>query len=167
MSLRDLVPWRRREGRQLARQGEESPLQALQQEMNRLFDEFFHDVELAPFEGEGGLGSISPTVDVRETDKQIRISAELPGMDEKDIDVSLSENALTLRGEKQSEQKSDDERYHRIERSYGAFHRVVPLPAEVDPDKVDATFKNGVLNIVLPKVVASASAKKIDVRRAE
>jgi HSP20 family protein len=92
-----------------------------------------------------------PVVDVSESDKEIKVSAELPGMDPKDVSISLDGNRLTLRGEKKFEQEEKKEDYHRIERSYGSFCRVINLPGDVHEDQVKASFKNGVLTVVMPK----------------
>ena len=131
----------------------EHPFGSFQREMNRLFDNFFGGFNLsswAPFER--GVGqTFTPRVDVSETDKEITVSAELPGMEEKDIDVSLTRDALTIKGEKKEEKEEKGKDYYRMERSYGSFSRSIPLPVEVDTDKVEATFKKGVLEITLPK----------------
>jgi HSP20 family protein len=102
---------------------------------------------------------------VSETDKEIKVSAELPGMDEKDIDVSLTRDSLTIKGEKKQETEDKGEDYYRMERSYGSFTRSIPLPIEVDTDKVQATFKKGVLEITLPKTArAIQETRKIPVK---
>ncbi len=166
MAITDLIPWKREERKVPVRQ-EERPAQSLQQEMNRLFDEFFTGFDLAPFRGfEGTWNAFRPSVDVVETDKEIKVSAELPGLDEKQIDVSLSRDALTIKGEKKEEQEQKGENYYRLERSYGNFQRTIPLPCEVETDDVDATFKNGVLTIKLPKTADDQACKKISVRTA-
>ena len=107
MSMRDLVPWRRRQG--LTRPTSESPFLSIQQEMNRLFDDFFSDSLPAVFQSEEmGQVAVSPKVNVEETESEIHVTAELPGMDEKDVDVSLHNGSLVIRGEKKFESKSDD-----------------------------------------------------------
>ncbi|GIK40693.1 MAG: hypothetical protein BroJett011_45260 [Chloroflexota bacterium] len=110
------------------------------------------------------FGDFSPRVDVTENEKEVRITAELPGLEEKDIDVSLSNDVLTISGEKKAEREDKGDNYYRMERSYGSFHRSIPLPTEVDTDHCDATFKNGVLQITLPKVHLKESAKKITIK---
>ncbi len=156
------------------RQEEDHPVYSLQREMNRVFDDFFRSFDM-PLMGSFDWpqlstldsGTISPKVDVSETDKQLRIHAELPGMSEKDIEVSLARDSVTISGEKKQESEENVKGWYRMERSYGAFHRTVPLPCEVDPDKVEATFKNGVLNITLPKTAqAQATTKTIAVKKA-
>ncbi len=159
MSIRDLMPFGKR-GLQVRR--EDDPFALLQREMNELFENFFRGVDVEPFGSR--LGTFSPRIDVMETDKEIKISAELPGMDEKDIDVSMSKDALTIRGEKKEEKEDKGKDYYRMERSYGSFTRTIPLPREIDSDKIDATFKKGVLMIVLPKTEKEvAETKKISV----
>ncbi len=145
----------------------EHPYASFQREMNRLFDNFFSGFGLsswAPFE-RGVTQTFTPKVDVSETEKEIRISAELPGMEEKDVDVSLTRDALTIKGEKKSETEDKGKDYYRVERSYGSFTRTIPLPVEVDADKVEATFKKGVLDITLPKTAkAIEETKKVPVK---
>jgi HSP20 family protein len=143
------------------------PLASFQREMNRLFDNFFGGFSLAPWEPleRGVTSSFTPRVDVSETDKEIKISAELPGMEEKDIDVSLTHDTLTIKGEKKAEAEEKGKDYYRIERSYGSFTRSLPLPVEVDTNKVEATFKKGVLEITLPKTAkALQETKKVAVK---
>ena len=151
MEMRDLVPW--------SRPGD---VMGLRHEMNSLFDRFF---DWRPF-GEGREMSIwRPALDVSETPKEVLVKAELPGMDPKEIDISLSQNVLTLRGEKKQEKEEKDKSFHRIERSYGAFSRSVQLPSDVDPEDVDATYKDGVLQLKLKKTEKSV-AKKIEIKAA-
>lgn len=119
----------------------------LKQEMDRLFDRFF-DVK---FEDFPALGEWAPSLDISETKDALIVKVEIPGMDPKDVQVSLQENLLTIKGEKKQEKEEKDEHYHRVERSYGAFTRSVRLPVGVDGSKVNATFKNGLLAVTLPK----------------
>lgn len=145
----------------------ESPFTSLQREMNRLFDNFLGGPTLspwAPFE-RGPAGAFIPRVDVSETDREIKVSAELPGLDENDIDVSLTRDTLTIKGEKKEEKEEKGTDYYRMERSYGSFSRSIPLPVEVDTDKVEATFKKGVLHVTLPKTESAIEkTKKIPVK---
>ena len=92
-----------------------------------------------------------PNLDLSETKEALTVKVEIPGMDSKDVQVTLQENVLTIKGEKKEEKESKDERYHRVERNYGAFARSVRLPVGVDGSKVEARFKNGVLTVTLPK----------------
>jgi HSP20 family protein len=147
-----------------ARREEYRPFGLLRQEMNRLFDNFFGGFEIEPFTG-GHLAAFSPSVDIKESDKEIRVSAELPGMDDKDIDVLLSKDSVTITGEKKEEKEDKGKDYYRIERSYGSFSRTIPLPAEVDTDKAKAEFKKGLLTVTLPKTAqAIKQTKKIAVK---
>ncbi len=93
-----------------------------------------------------------PRLDITETDKTVEVKAELPGLESKDIDITLDRDLLVIKGEKKLEEEKKDRYYHRVERRYGAFCRSVRLPAVVKDEKIDATFKNGILTIVLPKV---------------
>jgi HSP20 family protein len=104
-----------------------------------------------------------PVFDMSETDSELVVKVEVPGMDSKDINLALSDGCLTISGEKKHEKEEGDENYHRTERHYGAFCRNIALPVDVDPDKVDATYKNGVLKITLPKA-ESAATKKIEIK---
>jgi HSP20 family protein len=101
------------------------------------------------------LGEWAPSMDISETKDSVVVKIEVPGMDQKDIEVSLQENRLTVKGEKKQEKEEKDERYHRVERSYGAFTRSVRLPVGVDAGKVLAAFKNGLLTVTLPKTPAA------------
>jgi HSP20 family protein len=142
---------------------EYNPFSLLRQEMNSVFDNFLRGFELEPFSGR--FGAFSPSVDVRETDKEIKVSAELPGMNDKDIDVSLTKDALTIKGEKKEEKEDTGENYYRMERSFGSFTRTVPLPAEVDTEKAKADFVKGVLTVTLPKTqTAIKDTKKISIK---
>ncbi len=152
MSVRDLIPWGSGSNTPAPRQ---EPFLALHREVNRLFDDFWRDFNLPTF---GSLGRSGwPKIEVSENDKEIRVTAELPGMDEKDVELVLTENLLTLRGEKKTE---NGDGIHLTERFYGAFERTIPLVAEVDRDKVQASFKNGVLTVALPKTASAQQMSK-------
>ena len=101
------------------------------------------------------VGDWAPSLDLSETKDSLVVKVEAPGMDQKDIQISLQENLLTIKGEKRQEKEEKDERYHRVERSYGSFTRSVRLPVGVDASKVTATFKNGLLTVTMPKTVAA------------
>uniref|UniRef100_A0A7C4L384 Hsp20/alpha crystallin family protein n=1 Tax=Bellilinea caldifistulae TaxID=360411 RepID=A0A7C4L384_9CHLR len=105
--------------------------------------------------------TFTPRVDVKETDKKVIVTAELPGLDEKDIEISISGDALILRGEKRQEEEEKGEDYYRMERRYGSFQRVIPLPCEVQVDKAEASYRKGVLTVELPKTPEAQSARKI------
>jgi HSP20 family protein len=128
--------------------------------MDRLFQDFF---EVEPF-GQR-VFSTFPEIDVKETEKELKVSAELPGLEEKDVEVLLDADSLTIRGEKRHEEEEKGESYYRSERRYGSFSRVIPLTAEVESDKVEARFKNGVLTVTIPKTEkARADLKKIPIK---
>jgi HSP20 family protein len=161
MAIRNLVPFGKKSV-PVRREGE-NPFALLRREMDSLFDNFFRGFDVEPFESR--LGAFSPKVDVTENDKEIKVTAELPGMDEKDIDVSLQSDMLTIKGEKKEEKEDKGKDYYRMERSYGSFSRSIPLPVEVETNKVEAKFKKGVLSITLPKTAkAVAETKKIPVK---
>lgn len=128
------------------------PFFRLQHDMNRLFDDAFAGFALpASFRREAEEARL-PRIDLREADDAVEIEAELPGVDEKDIDVQISDTLLTIRGERKFERKEEKEGDYRVsERSYGAFSRSLTLPYAVDPDAVEASFRNGVLKLTLPK----------------
>lgn len=137
---------------------------SLQHEMNKLFDEFRHSINF-PQMGRLELGDWQPRVDIKDTEKEIVVTVELPGVEAKDIDVSLRADGLAIRGEKRAEREEKDKGYYKMERSYGSFYRLIPLPLEVDRDKVAATHKDGVVKITLPKTQESIeSERKIDVK---
>lgn len=167
MAINDLLPWRKEGSKVEIERRRDDSYMDLQSQMNRLFDDFFtNPFGLTPFLGniESG-GTFMPRIDIKETDKEIKVSAEVPGMDEKDIQVRLANNVLTISGEKEAESEDKDSRYHRIERSYGSFRRDIQLPAEVDEEKVTATFAKGVLTVVLPKQGNFPQGRKITIQK--
>jgi HSP20 family protein len=146
--MRSLLPTRRRHD-WLARPGWD------------VFDRFFDDLRLPQTWAEEK--SWMPVFDMSETEKEVVVKAEVPGMNSDDINLTLSDGCLTISGEKKHEEKEEKENYHRTERRYGAFCRNIVLPADVDPDKVDATYKDGVLKITMSKT-ASSKTKKIEIK---
>lgn len=177
MQIRDLIPWGW--GRQeVSRREEEDPFRSLQAEINKAFGGFWRAFE-RPGMARGGGGGFGmgmpalapfaegqPRVDVAETDKEIEVTAELPGMDEKDVEVAIARDSLTIRGEKRHMREEKHKDYHFSERSFGTIQRTIPLPAGVDTDKVEANFKNGVLTVKVPKVEGDKSeVKKIAVKK--
>jgi HSP20 family protein len=161
MAIKEMVPFGKKGAP--ARREEENPFAMLRREMDSLFDNFFRGFDVGPFEGR--IGTFIPRIDITENDKEIRISAELPGIDEKDIDLSINKEMLTIKGEKKEKKEDKGKDYYRMERSYGSFSRSIPLPAEVDTDKIEAKFKKGVLDVTLPKTAKAISdAKKITVK---
>lgn len=158
MSIKDLMPWNWSDKKEVPVKKSTDPIQTLHQEMNQLFDNFFSRGSLAPF---GNFGdTFQPRVDVTETDTQFELSAELPGMDEKDIELKLTHNTLTISGEKKQEKEDKSDGHYYMERSYGSFQRVIPFGVAIETDKVDAVFKNGVLTVTLPKTAEAQKARK-------
>ena len=136
----------------------------LHQEIDRVFDEFSHG-KFRPFSRDGNGGFLSLDVDVSETDEAIEISAELPGVDEKDIDVSVAGQRLIIKGEKKAETKTEDADQRIVERSYGSFMRTFTLPFEADMSSVSAHFDKGVLKVTLPKPPEAATkTHKIEIK---
>jgi len=161
MRMHELAPWRKRSHLPV-RHEDHDPFAALHNEMNRVFDNFFRGFETKPISGEW-----LPRVNITENDQGLCVTTELPGISEKDIDVSLSNDSLTIRGEKKEEKEEKGKNYYRSERSFGAFQRDIQLPFGVEVDKVEAKFKNGVLTISLPKSKeAQKETKKIEVKNA-
>jgi HSP20 family protein len=159
MNMRSLIPWGRNgnQAPSLFADEQTSPFLALHREVNRLFDDAFRSFD--PPALFGRLPSW-PSVEISETDKEFRVSAEVPGLDEKDVEVLLADGVLTIRGEKKSETEDKERQFS--ERFYGRFERQIPLGTEVEADKVEASFKNGVLSVTLPKsATAEAKAKRI------
>jgi HSP20 family protein len=149
----ELIPWKKRSGKEISRFGSE---------LDSLYDRFFGRGSMIPvrfMEDE----ALFPVLDISEGKKEITVKAEIPGVEADDLDVSLDERTLIIKGEKKKEKEDKDENYHRMERSYGYFRRTVQLPVDVDPSKVEASYKKGVLKVVLKKTKES-EAKKIEVR---
>lgn len=168
MSMRDLIPWGRSNGEQLPslfRESDRDPFLSLHREVNRLFDDAFRsfDTRLPGFGTTGSLGAGWPSVEISDNDKEIKVTAEVPGLAEKDVEVFLSEGVLTLKGEKRSETEDKEKQFS--ERFYGHFERRISVGSEVEEDKVSARFKNGVLTVTLPKTAkAQPQVKRIEVK---
>ena len=150
MAMRDLIPWNR--GREVSvRRGDEAnPFLTLHREMNRLFDDAFRGFDLAVPSNERFFDRTMgwPNIEVSETDKELKVTAELPGLEENDIEVELTNGVLAIRGEKKTETEDKDRRFS--ERYYGHFERRIPVD-DVEQDEVAASFKNGALTVTLPK----------------
>jgi HSP20 family protein len=157
------VPWR--------------PFETLRREIDRLFDDLdggfwrmplrHSAFNVVPFWGRESVWSATPAVDITDTDKAYEITAELPGIDEKNLEVKVANGVLTIKGEKQEEKEEKKKDYYLRERNFGSFERAFQLPDGVDADKIDAKFAKGVLSVSLPKKVeAQKAAKKIDVKAA-
>jgi HSP20 family protein len=150
MTIRDLIPWNRSDNLALRRREDSNPFLTRHREMNRLFDDMYRGFELAPFSTGGSFGrAVSwPNIELSETDKEVKVVAELPGLDAKDVDVELANGNLVIKGEKKTESEDKDLMFS--ERYYGRFERRIPVD-EVDESKIAAAFKNGVLTVTLPK----------------
>lgn len=141
--------------------GSLSDMLGMQREINRMFDRLFRG-DVAE---EGALEAASwcPAVDVAELEDRYEVKLELPGVAKEDVKISLQENQITIRGEKKQEKEARGKNYHRVERSYGSFQRTFTLPAHVKADRVEASFKDGLLTVALPKAEESRP-KQIDVK---
>ena len=161
MALRDLAPWHH------GKSGAPSSLGDLQREVDRVFESFWSGFGTPSLLRENGGGiSLDVRVDATEDDKGYHVTAELPGMSEKDVEVTFADGMLTISGEKKEEKEVKEENYHRRERSFGSFRRSFTLPGEVDEEKIAASFKDGVMTIDLPKSkTAQKKAKKITISR--
>ena len=147
------------------------PFERFRREMDRLFDDFTSGFwrgslfNMAPSRRAEAAFRTMPAVDVAETDKAYEITAELPGLDEKNIEVKLANGVLSIKGEKQEDKEEKEKDYYRRERSFGSFERSLQVPDDVEEDKIAASFKNGVLSVTLPKSAeAQKQAKKIEVK---
>ncbi|MBC2713276.1 MAG: Hsp20/alpha crystallin family protein [Desulfosarcina sp.] len=147
------MPRRRRFGKEVV---------SLRDEMDNLFNRFF-DMDLPVPRRLFGDGEWAPRVDVIEGKGEITVKAEIPGCEAKDIEVKLDGRTLTISGEKKQEKEAKDENFHRVERTYGSFCRMVELPGEVNPEEIDATYKKGVLKLVFKKT-RETEAKKIEIK---
>jgi len=158
--MRDLIPMGRNGATSPTpyRNFDESPFLALHREVNRLFDDVWRGFDAPVLARPAGWAASWPSVEISETDQEIKVTAEVAGIEEKDIDASLDDGALVLKGEKRAGIEDKDRQFS--ERYYGRFERRIPLPADVDDDKVSASFKNGVLTIVLPKTPGAQSRAK-------
>jgi HSP20 family protein len=137
------------------------PRTGLELPVKGLFERFFEDMDMAPFFSDEK--SFVPAFDISESDTEYVVTAELPGIDEKDLEVTLSDGILSVKGEKKHETEEKSGTHHRVERRYGSFSRSFRIPDSVDSDKIDATFKDGVLKLSIPKS-EQAEMKKIEIK---
>ena len=137
-----ILPWKRKK---------EDFASEYRRELDNLYDRFF-EPNFLPSSFFLNEGKWDPTIDISESRKDITVKAEIPGVEAKDFDISIDGRLLTIKGEKKREQKEHEETYYRVERSYGYFNRTIQLPAEVNPEKVNATYKRGILKIKLRKL---------------
>jgi HSP20 family protein len=144
-----ILPWqRKKDGR----------TKELQHKIDSMYDQFFGP-DFLPSTDLFGDGNWDPKLDISESRKDITVKVEIPGIEARDFDVSIDGRRLTISGEKKQEQKEKEETYYRVERSYGYFKRTIELPAEVDPNKVDASYRRGILKIKLRKSKESKTKK--------
>ena len=166
MKWSELVPWRQSKSAAPAKR-EGDPFFAMQNEMNRVFENFFKSTPSTGIWGSDGEYAFSPSIDVNDSEKELTVRAELPGLKEEDLDISIDDEYLTLKGEKKFEEERKENGATYVESSYGSFQRVIPLGVDIDLDAVDASMKNGVLTIALPKKDSPNQKKRtISVRSA-
>jgi len=168
MPISDLLPWNRGNTRLPVNRTSNDHSMNLPESMAQLVDDFFTDpFDLTPFQpGITSGGQFYPRIDLAENDKALVVSVEVPGVDENDIQVSISDNVLSLSGHKEAEKEEKGKRFHRIERTSGSFRRDIPLPVDINDDGVEAVFKNGVVTITLPKVeTPQVRGKRISIRK--
>jgi len=163
----NLIPWRNKREDKNGPTAEEHPLARLRDEMDHLFDRFWRD----PLST--GLADVLPAgsglglrMNLAESENDVTVTAELPGVDPKDVEISVSDNTLTISGEKKQEKEDKRRNYHYVERSYGSFHRSIQLPSSADANKVDANYKNGILTVTLQKR-PEAKPRRISVKTAQ
>ena len=145
------------------------PFLSLHRDVNRLFDDLFRGTGQMPTssqrEGAEG-GMLMPQMDVSETERELKICVELPGVSENDVDIRLEDDVLVIRAEKKFDRKDEKENYHFVERSYGTFQRALRLPGQVNPDQVQARFENGVLTVTVPKSEQTERSRRIQIGEA-
>ena len=159
MANRDLTPWSGTRGLSAF-----DPLTSFRRQMDELFDTF-----LSPAEGRSFAAPMErwPSIDLRENDQAYTVTADLPGLDPKDVELNLRDNILTISGEKRQEHREEDGGRTYTERTYGRFQRAIPLDGEIDVDKVEADFRNGVLTVTLPKnPKAAEKTRRIEIKGA-
>lgn len=160
----DLTPWRRRKTRlqDTALRRREDPVTSLRRDMDSLLGSFFDDIGgTLGWPAAGDSFALAPRVDVSETEKEVQVSADLPGLQEKDIELTLDEGGLlTLSGSFEREEETKQRQYQVMERASGSFRRTIPLPESIDPDQVSARFKNGVLQVVIRKRPEAAGPRR-------
>jgi HSP20 family protein len=167
MTLRSLIPWRGQSWSPATRDGDFDPFVSMRREMDRVFDNVFGALDRPSRGPVDGWQTVSPAVDIAETETEIVVIAELPGLDEKDFELTLSGDVLTLKGEKKSEQEREDGGSHYVERRYGSFQRLVRLPFAASEDNVHANYDKGVLTVHVPKPAEARNAvRRIPVKSA-
>lgn len=155
----NLIPWKNKQRELDFLSFPDLSLRRFRNEMDRLFDRFLGTPEAGGIEPFGLRALWKPAIDIAETEREITIRAELPGVDAKDLEVNLSGRTLSLSGEKRESKENRGENFHQVERRFGSFRRMIELPAEVDPDSVVAEHKHGVLHVTMRKTTASATRR--------
>ena len=159
MSKRSLLPslWPHGENNDVFR--------SLHREIDQVFDDFHRGFHLPAWMKSDDNGTLSPRINVSESDGNIEVTAEMPGVEEKDVSIELVNDTLTIGGEKKTEKEEREKDFHLVERSYGSFKRAIRLPFEADASKAEAKFENGVLTVLLPKPPEEkAKARKIELK---
>ena len=166
MKIKDLVALRNPKREEVSRYGDMDPFQMMTEHMHRLFDDYTGFNKVPSLFESPLAGVVSPRIDVSENEKEVMITAELPGLEEKDVELLLSPETLTIKGEKKVESEEKERDYYRTERAYGSFCRTIGLPGGIDKDKAEATFKRGVLKVMMPKTVqAQKEVKKLEIKK--
>ena len=162
MLLNTLVPWRKRSHSPVLR--EENPFGWFHSEMDRMFDRVFSDFGIGTSSlSEKGFTGFHPRIDVHRSDNEIKVTAELPGLEKEDIEIKAVDGRLIIGGEKKASKETQEDDHYYMERSYGSFRREIPIGEDVDLDQVQAAFKNGILEITLPRNAVAANVKHIKV----
>ncbi|HMP88693.1 MAG TPA: Hsp20/alpha crystallin family protein [Kiritimatiellia bacterium] len=160
--VKNLIPWKRKKHEVEVLKPQGDPTYDLTRGMSDMVNQLFRrfDPEVSSFFRPDFGWSNLPAVDIAETDKEITVTADLPGLDEQDIHVSLENDTLLIRGERKHEKEEKNKNYYRVERSYGTFHRSIALPDGADRDNIKATFKKGVLNVTIGKMPGAKAARR-------
>lgn len=167
MTILDLMPWRKKETDLTDHQQTEDRLLDLRGQLSRMFEDFYNtSFGISPFlEDFGSTGDFSPRINVEESEEEITVAAELPGLKPEDVEISIENKMLTISGEKREEKEDTGKRHYRVERSFGSFTRRVSLPTEVEEDQVEASLQDGLLKIALPKnKTVQENVKRIPVK---
>lgn len=165
MSVTQLIPWNRNRTAMIPT-GNRDPFFSLQREVNRLFDDLWNGSDLPLSHGDGAMQTGWPQIELREQNDQFVLTAEVPGMGEKDIDIQFVDQCLILRGERKEERSAEQLDQHYSERYYGRFERRIPLNVEIESEKAKAVLRNGVLSISLPKAQVQKSGQRIPISNA-
>ena len=163
MAITDIIPWNRNRALATRPQDVVDPFNMLRRDVDRVFGDFLSDWTrpdrmLNMLDRQ--MGSFMPEIDVKETDKEFQVTADLPGMDEKDLEVTFVDGALSIKGEKREEHEEEKGNMFHSERRYGAFERLIPISSDIDLNKAKASFKKGVLKITLPRTENARSNRK-------